>query len=93
MSIVDNKFVDPDGNENDQASVTISQGDSVRWTNNGAVQHSVTSTAVPSGAGTFDSGAVNPNGTFTRQFDVVGTYTYRCDFHPGEMFGATVIVE
>ena len=92
MLIVDNAFVDPAGGRNAQATVTISTGQSVGWQNNGDVSHTVTSTQVPTGATTFDSGNMVPNATFVRTFTVAGTYLYRCDNHPGEMLNSTVIV-
>jgi len=93
MNIIDNAFVDPDGNQNDDASVTIAQGDTVRWTNNGSIAHTATSTSVPAGAQTFDTGSIAPGGQDSVTFDVVGTYTYRCEVHPNEMLGATIIVQ
>lgn len=93
VNIVDNAFVDPDGNRNDAATVTIDSGQTVGWTHNGAVQHSVTSTSVPNGAQMFDSGTLDPGDDFTVTLDVAGTYLYNCEFHPGEMFDATIIVQ
>jgi plastocyanin len=93
MSIVDNAFVDPDGNRNQNASVTIDQFDTVRWTNNGNIAHTATSTSVPAGATAFDTDDIAPGGHADIRFDVVGTYTYRCTNHPSEMLGAKIIVQ
>jgi plastocyanin len=64
--------------------VTIAPGDTVRWTNGGGT-HNVH----------FDDGSfqmpASPSsswgGSVERRFDVVGTYTYRCDMHAA--FGMT----
>lgn len=93
VNITDNFFTDPDGNQNQNASVTIDSGQTVGWTHSGQVQHTVTSTSVPSGAQDFDSGTLDPGEDFTVTLDVVGTYLYNCEFHPGEMFDATIIVQ
>lgn len=93
MIMEDNDFVDPDGNRDEDATVTIDQGDTVRWTNNGSTPHTATSTSVPAGAQAFDTGDIASGQNDSITFDVVGTYTYRCENHPGEMFGATIIVE
>ncbi len=93
VQIVDNAFVDPLGRRNANASVTVGVGQIVGWRNNGVVQHTVTSTSVPAGGAAFDSGDLNPGGTFLVTFNAVGTYVYRCDNHPNEMLNARVIVQ
>jgi plastocyanin len=54
----------------------------VTWKNNDPVPHTVTSTSVPSGANSFDSGNMNGNATYTVTFTVDGTYQYKCTYHP-----------
>jgi plastocyanin len=93
MQIVDNAFVDPTGGRNTAATVTINVGQAVRWQNNGNVLHTVTSMAVPAGAASFDSSSMQSGAFFDHTFTMAGTYTYRCDFHPQEMLGSTVIVQ
>jgi plastocyanin len=93
MQIVDNAFVDPGGGRNAAATVTVTAGQAVRWQNNGATQHTVTSVTLPAGATAFDSGDVQPGAVFDVVFTVIGTYTYRCENHPQEMLDATVIVQ
>ena len=39
----------------------------------------------------FDSGLLNPNDAYVRQFPAAGTVPYHCDFHP--FMKATVIVD
>ncbi|PHR12366.1 MAG: hypothetical protein COA40_08900 [Aequorivita sp.] len=74
------------------ASVTIETGDTVRWTLTDNVSHTVSS--VPgSSVQTFDSGTLSGMGTqYSFTFSVVGANEYRCNFHPGSMFG-TISVE
>ncbi len=72
------------------ASLTVAKGGKVTWTNDDPVPHTVTSTIVPSGASSFDSGNMNPNATYTVTFTVSGTYQYKCSYHP--WMTGTVIV-
>ncbi len=62
------------------ASLDISIGDTVTWTNNGTVFHTVTSDDGVS----FSSGALSGGGggTFTHTFDSAGTFAYHCSDHP-----------
>ena len=97
-------FVDPQGRRNENASVTIQVGQTVRWryVSDGVTNHTVTSgegqsgadgDGVPDGAEGFDSGNLNPGDTFEFTFETAGTWTYFCQVHPTDMFDATVIVE
>ena len=54
--------------------INISVGDSVRWTNNGTVDHTTT--------GNWDSENLSPGSTFTQTFDSPGTSDYICTIHP-----------
>ncbi len=74
----------------DPASVSVAKGGRVTWTNNDPVPHTVTSTSVPSGASSFDSGNMNQNATYTATFAVDGTYQYKCTYHPW-MHGTVVV--
>jgi len=66
---------------------TITIGDSVRWTNNGAVSHTSTSDA----KSLWDSGTLNPGESFTFQFNDLGSYPYHCEFHLS-MAGTIVVL-
>lgn len=103
ITIDDNVFIDPDGNENTNASVTIDLGQTVRWTyvSSGSAIHTVTwgegvggddGDGVPDGGIPEDSGDITPGGTFTFTPNVPGTWTYYCEIHPGIMYEATIIV-
>jgi len=57
------------------ANVTIKAGDTVTWTNNDTVAHTVTGTG-------FDSGPIPQGGTFQHTFDAAGSFDYKCTIHP-----------
>lgn len=87
-------FIDPQGNRNEDAVVTIEVGETVRWENDDSVAHTVTSTdPEPNEPDGFDSGNLAPGEDFEVTFDTPGTYVYYCALHPTEMVNATVIVE
>lgn len=67
---------------------TILIHDSVRWTNNGTVLH----TSTGNGAELWASGNVGFSGTYLRQFNNVGVFTYRCSNHPSLMTGTVVVI-
>ena len=62
-------------------TVVIGENNTVTWTNMDSTTHTVTSTSVPSGAQSYNSGNLAPGGTFTNTFTVPGTYTYHCSIH------------
>lgn len=57
------------------ATITISAGDTVKWTNRDSVNHDVK-------GDTFDSGVMKSDGTFEMIFNQTGTYNYICSIHP-----------
>lgn len=69
------------------SSVTISAGDTVRWTNNDSVAHTITSDDHT----TFDSGTLGVGDIFEYTFTSAEIVTYHCDFHP--LMTAQVVVE
>ena len=71
----------------DPDEATAGRGESVEWTNEGAVAHTITAED-----DLFDSGAIEPGESFVFTFDQPGTYDYSCTIHPGRMQG-TVTVE
>lgn len=79
VSIVDMSFSSDD--------VTISTGDSILWTNNDSVAHTVTSDT-----GAFDSGVLEPGDTYALDFDTAGTYSYHCSIH-STMTGTITVEE
>ena len=67
-------------------TITIKAGETITWTNDGSLVHTVT----PDGA-SFDSGVLNKGDTWTHTFDSPGTFTYHCTPHP--WMKATVVVQ
>ena len=57
------------------ATLTISVGDTVTWTNGDAVEHTAT------GSG-FDSGLLGQGESYSVTFSEAGTYDYLCTPHP-----------
>lgn len=72
------------------ATFTMKAGSTVTWVNKDTVTHTVTSTAVPSGASPFNSGNLPYGNTFKVTLTVPGTYQYYCAIHPS-MTGTIVV--
>ncbi|HEY1293598.1 MAG TPA: plastocyanin/azurin family copper-binding protein [Chloroflexota bacterium] len=71
--------------------IHIAPGQTVTWTNQDAIQHTITADD-----GSFDSGFLDQGATFTQEFDVPGAYQYFCQPHGGPGLtgmAATVIVD
>jgi plastocyanin len=68
------------------ATLTVPVGTTVTWTNTGNAPHTTTSTT-----GLWDSGTLNTGGSFSRQFNQVGTFAYHCTIHPN--MTATIMVQ
>lgn len=66
-------------------SLTITQGDTVVWTNNDGRPHTVASDD-----GSFDSGNLDDGATFEFTFDDAGTFAYHCGYH-ASMTGEIVV--
>ena len=81
-------------------TVVIGVNNTVTWTNDDTVAHTVTSLTVPSGATAFDSGQLSPGQgmpwqtpqgeDFSVTFTVPGTYQYHCTDHAW-MTGTVVV--
>ena len=59
------------------ATLTVTAGTTVKWTNKDAMAHTVTSDT-----GVFDSGNVSVNGVYSYTFNTAGTFAYHCTIHP-----------
>jgi len=57
--------------------ITVHAGDTVRWTNNDNIPHTVTSDTK-----LFDSGLINPGTSWSHTFDQAGSFPYFCTVHP-----------
>jgi plastocyanin len=58
-------------------TVTIAGGDTVQWKNVDTVNHQVVANN-----GSFASNTIGPNRTYSKRFDIPGTYGYRDALHP-----------
>jgi plastocyanin len=68
------------------ASLSVSAGTTVTWTNNDAIAHTVTADD-----GSYDSGNIPPGSRYSKVFSTAGTFAYHCTIHP--MMKATVTVK
>lgn len=59
------------------SSLNIATGETVTWSNNDNVTHTITSIFQ-----IFDSGIINPGNEFVWTFDKEGYYKYYCQLHP-----------
>ena len=66
-------------------TLTVPAGTTIHWVNRDAMAHTVTGKD-----GAWDSGMLQPGGTYSRRFDVPGTYPYLCTPHP--FMTGTVVV-
>lgn len=66
-------------------TIEVPAGTTVTWINDDDIAHTVTSQD-----DTFDSGNIDPGGTFQFTFDTPGTYEYVCIYHDG-MVGTVVV--
>jgi len=79
--------------------ITICKGDSVTWTNNKGGPHNVVfdEEAIPDGVSqesiSMDDQLGDEGATFTKKFDVAGSYSYYCEPHRGAGMQATLIVK
>lgn len=67
-------------------TVVIGVNNTVKWTNNDAVTHTVTGDD-----GSWGSGGLSTGATYTHSFDSPGVYNYHCSIHPYMM--GTVVVQ
>lgn len=58
-------------------SITITVNTTITWTNKDGVAHTVTSDT-----GLFDSGSIQPGGTYSHTFTTTGSFPYHCTIHP-----------
>ena len=67
------------------ASLTVTNGSTVTWTNNDNMAHTVTTTE-----GSINSGDIAPGSSYTKTFTTAGTYTYH-DSHNTNMTGVLIV--
>jgi plastocyanin len=64
----------------DIITLIIGTNNSVTWTNNDPIHHTVTTSSAPAGS-SFSSGDMNQGNTYSCTFTVAGTYKYYCIYH------------
>ncbi len=69
------------------STLTIKTGDTVIWTNNDDVPHTVTSDS----GNELDSSSLNKGATYSHTFESSGEFDYHCSFHL--MMKSKIIVE
>lgn len=67
------------------ASTAVAKGDTVVWTNQMSMNHTVTADD-----GSFDSGVLGKDKSFSQVFQNAGSVDYHCDIHPN-MTGKIVV--
>jgi plastocyanin len=68
------------------ATITITTGSTVEWTNKDSASHTVTAVD-----GSWGSDNLAQDDTYSHTFDQAGTYEYKCSFH-ASMKGTIVVV-
>lgn len=81
FDIVDDSFVDEDGNHDKQAEANIEAGKTVTWTQNGQHIHRIEFSEVPSGAQAPDSKDLLSGATWEFRPRVNGKYVFFCRYH------------
>jgi plastocyanin len=74
-----------EGMKFEPAILTVKKGDKVVWQNKDMVPHTATA------KGSFDSGSIASDKSWSHVMGKAGRYDYTCTFHPG--MKATVVVE
>ena len=75
IPVFENKNVNITNYSFNPANLTINKGAMVTWTNNDSVAHTVNS------PGNFNFGNIDPGKSYSRIFNIVGTYSYHCSSH------------
>jgi plastocyanin len=67
------------------ASLTVTNGSTVTWTNSDNMTHTVTTTE-----GSINSGDIAPGSSYSKTFTIADTYTYH-DMHNTNMTGVLIV--
>ncbi len=75
--------------------VMVQEGQTILWVNGDAISHTVTSNSDRNGYKNnsgilFDSAAILPGHFYSKVFDLSGTYSYYCFYHP-TMIGQVIV--
>lgn len=85
VQVVNNEFVPED--------ITVQEGDTVLWVNNGTIAHTTTSGTNCDADGTWDSGNMDPGEEFMYVFSEDGSFPYFCIPHCAVGMTGSVTVE
>ena len=69
------------------ASKTVAKGTVVKWTNNDATPHTVTS----NDGITFNSGSISGSSSYSYTANTAGTFNYHCTIHGVGMAGTLIV--
>jgi plastocyanin len=92
FDMIDDAFVDDDGNMDAEAEATVKPGQMVSWTHNGKVIHRVEFSDVPPDARSRDSKDLRPGATWSFFPSVAGRYVFFCRYHE-YMMDSTIYVD
>ena len=77
VNIIEPSASDPLSWGFDTPDLNASVGQTIMWTNTGAQAHTITADD-----NSFDSGSIDPGGTFSFSPTIAGTFAYHCTPHP-----------
>jgi len=92
FDIMDDTFVDENGNHDAEATATVKVGQIVSWTQNGSKIHRVEFSKVPTNSNSRDSGDLRPLTTYEFRPNEPGEYVFFCRYHE-YMMDVKIIVE
>ena len=87
LTTVNGNHVDIKGFAYDPATITVSKGTTVTWTQQDSAVHTVTSVS----GNVLDSQNLAKGQTFSYTFDETGTFEYYCTHHPS-MNGEVIVI-
>jgi plastocyanin len=72
-------------------TVVIGVNNTIVWTNEDTIVHTVYSKSVPVGSSSFNSTLLSHGDTFEVTLNVTGVYDYYCSIHPATMTGSVTV--
>jgi plastocyanin len=72
-------------------TVFVGVNNTIQWTNQDTIPHTVYSSKVPSGVSSFKSAILNNGDTFKITLNSTGVYDYYCSIHPTTMKASIVV--
>ena len=93
FDIIDDAFVDEEGDHNEEANASVKVGQMVTWTQNGNKIHRVEFSAVPNTVEHADSRDLRPGRTWEYRPPLPGKYVFFCRYHEYMMDVVIEVVE